>query len=120
MCGVTQYPNSTSDPEELFKISLRVASDALSKLSSLADSITTPPNDKRLEAAVIDCKELFDDSADRLQDSISSMIPGDPNVKMLTTANINDLRTWLSVAIADQEKCLDGFEGTMREDSRRR
>jgi len=129
ICSVTQYPdscftsissmkgsNSTSDPEELFKLSLRVASDALSDLSSLVDSVTVPSNDMRLKAAIGECKELFADSVDRLQDSISSMSPTDPNERLLTTAKINDLRTWLSAAITNQETCLDGFEGTTRED----
>ena len=132
MCSVTQYPdscfasvssmkesNSTKDPEELFKLSLRVAAKALSELSSLTDSVTIPSNDRRLEAAIRDCKELFDDSVDRLQDSISSMSPTNPKEKMLTTAKINDIRTWLSAAIANQETCLDGFEGTSREEELR-
>lgn len=124
VCSVTRYPDScyssissakganlTNDPEELFKFSLAVATDALSKISALANTFTIPSNDKRLEAALKDCKELFDDAMDRFNDSLSSMQAGEEE-KLLTPAKIDDLKTWLSAAVTDQETCLDGFEGT--------
>ncbi|XP_010917368.1 pectinesterase 3 isoform X2 [Elaeis guineensis] len=124
MCSVTRYPDScyssissakganlTNDPEELFKFSLTVAADALSKISALTDTFTIPSNDKRLEEALKDCKALFDDAIDRLNDSLASMQAGHEE-KILTPSKIDDLKTWLSAAVTDQETCLDGFEGT--------
>lgn len=124
MCSVTRYPDScyssissakganlTNDPEKLFKFSLTVATDALSKVSALTDTFTIPSNDKRLEEALKDCKELFDDAIDRFNDSLASMQAGQGE-KLLTPSKIDDLKTWLSAAVTDQETCLDGFEGT--------
>ncbi|KAJ6823646.1 pectinesterase 3-like [Iris pallida] len=127
MCSVTRYPdacfssvsslaeaNSTSDPEELFKLSLRAAADAVSRLSSLPDALAVPANDRRLEAALRDCKELFGDAADRIGDSIASLTSSSSKAAavLLTGPKIDDLKTWLSAAVTDQETCLDGFEGT--------
>ncbi|RZR72864.1 hypothetical protein BHM03_00018015 [Ensete ventricosum] len=124
MCNVTRYPSScvssistarganlTDDPEELFRISLTVAVDAIGKVSTVAGSFEIPANDKRLEAALRDCDQLFDSAIDRLNDSLSLMqrLPGEP---LLNASKIEDLTTWLSAAVTDQETCLDGFEGT--------
>lgn len=35
------------------------------------------------------------------------VVPGD---KALTDAKINDIQTWISAAVTDQEACLDGLE----------
>ncbi|XP_009391197.2 pectinesterase 3 [Musa acuminata AAA Group] len=124
MCNVTRYPDScfssistarganlTDDPEELFRISLAVAVDAIGKVSTVAGSFEIPAKDKRLEAALRDCDQLFDSAIDRLNDSLSLMqpLPGEP---LLNASKIEDLTTWLSAAVTDQETCLDGFEGT--------
>ncbi|KAJ6825351.1 pectinesterase 3-like [Iris pallida] len=125
MCSVTRYPDacfssvsslkeagSTSDPEELFKLSLRVAADAVSRASSLPDTFAVPANDARLAAALRDCRELFDDAVGRLNDSIASLGAAAGGGKVLTDSKIGDLKSWLSAAVTDQETCLDGFEGT--------
>ncbi|XP_073011283.1 pectinesterase 3-like [Typha latifolia] len=125
VCSVTRYPISCfssissangistvrNDPKQLFEISLRVAMDEISKVSSSIANFTIPLNDKRLVLAIRDCKELFADAIDRLNDSISSIRSASEG-KSLTASSINDLRTWISAAITDQDTCLDGFEGT--------
>ncbi|KAK8947680.1 Pectinesterase 1 [Platanthera guangdongensis] len=113
VCSVTRYPNSCYDsisaasanstavnPAALFNLSLSVASRALSKLPSFLSTFNIPAADKRLQAAVQDCRDLIDDAIDRLNESA------------LDFGKIGDLKTWLSATIADQETCLDGFEGT--------
>ncbi|KAJ0983752.1 hypothetical protein J5N97_002108 [Dioscorea zingiberensis] len=127
MCKVTRYPDScfsslssaeaststsTSDPEELFKLSIRIAMDTVSNLSSLPDTLSVPANDKRLRAALDSCKELFEDAVDHLNTSLASLSPA-PGEKLLTSTKMDDLKTWLSAAITDQATCLDGFEGTV-------
>ncbi|KAK9281367.1 hypothetical protein L1049_004267 [Liquidambar formosana] len=122
VCSVTQYPdscfssisslqasNSTTDPETFFKLSLQVAITELSKLSSLPDQLIAKSNDPRLKLALTDCKSLFDDAVDRLNDSISSMAVGDGE-RLLSASKINDIKTWLSSTITDQETCLDGLQ----------
>ncbi|KAK9280936.1 hypothetical protein L1049_003827 [Liquidambar formosana] len=122
VCSVAQYPdscfssisslqasNSTTDPETFFKLSLQVAITELSKLSSLPDQLIAKSNDPRLKLALTDCKSLFDDAVDRLNDSISSMAVGDGE-RLLSASKINDIKTWLSSTITDQETCLDGLQ----------
>ncbi|THU47189.1 hypothetical protein C4D60_Mb09t12900 [Musa balbisiana] len=38
-----------------------------------------------------------------------------PVEPLLKASKIDDLRTWLSAVVTDQETCLDGFEGTSDE-----
>lgn len=122
LCSVTQYPNScfssistldttnTTDPEVLFKLSLRVAVDELSKLADdLPAKLIAGTNDTHLKLALNVCQGLFEDAVDRLNDSISSMEVG-KGEKLLSSAKISDLETWLSAAITDQETCLDSLQ----------
>ncbi|KHN01475.1 Pectinesterase 3 [Glycine soja] len=86
VCHVTQYPNScfsaisslpesnTTDPELLFKLSLRVAIDELSKLSSFPSKLrANAEHDARLQKAIDVCGNIFGDALDRLNDSISAL-----------------------------------------------
>ncbi|KAK6911801.1 Pectinesterase, catalytic [Dillenia turbinata] len=116
VCSVTQYPDScfssissvesssstTKDPEEIFKLSLLVAANEITKLISLPTQIISEFNisDERVKAALSDCKTLFDYALYHLNDSISST---------LSASNIDDIQTWLSSVITYQETCLDGL-----------
>ncbi|XP_020594861.1 pectinesterase 1-like, partial [Phalaenopsis equestris] len=77
ICSVTLYPNScydslssasinssaiVTDPMSLFNLSLSVASRALSNIPSFLSTLKIPSADKRLRAAVLDCRELIDDA----------------------------------------------------------
>ncbi|KDP40628.1 hypothetical protein JCGZ_24627 [Jatropha curcas] len=139
VCRVTQYPAScfssisaletanTTDPEILFKLSLRVAMNELSRLKDYPSKLIQTANDATLKAALSVCDSVFDDAVDRLNDSVSSMAVGDGE-KILSTAKINDMKTWLSAVITDQETCLDAlqelnstkhFNSTLLEDVRK-
>ncbi|XP_074580220.1 pectinesterase 3 [Curcuma longa] len=124
MCNVTRYPascfssvsaangaNLTNDPEELFGVSLAVAMDALQAASAAAAEFAPPSKDRRLAAALRDCRELLGSATDRLNNSIALMrlAAGEAT---LNASEIEDLRTWLSAALTDQDTCLEGFEGT--------
>lgn len=52
---------------------------------------------------------MLDDAVDYAQDSISAMDvkSGD---KLLTNSRIDDLKTWLSTAITNQDTCLDALD----------
>jgi len=56
-----------------------------------------------------DCVSLFDDSLGKLNDSLLAMEVG-PGEKMLTLEKANDIRTWISAAMTDQDTCIDGLE----------
>ncbi|OAY36323.1 pectinesterase 3 [Manihot esculenta] len=121
VCSVTQYPPScvssissldsanTSDPEVLFKLSLRVAIDELSKLKDYPSKLIESTNNTVVKDALRVCESVFDDAVDRLNDSISSMAVGEGET-ILSTSKINDMKTWLSTTITDQETCLDALQ----------
>ncbi|KAK2664014.1 hypothetical protein Ddye_002588 [Dipteronia dyeriana] len=125
VCGVTQYPDScftsisslnnnnlslisqkNPDPETIFKLSLRVTINELTKVSSLFKTL----NERHSEVALRDCTSQFEDAVSRLNDSMSEMEVVGPGEKMLTERKVNDIQTWISAAMTDQETCLDGLE----------
>ncbi|PIA43270.1 hypothetical protein AQUCO_02000596v1 [Aquilegia coerulea] len=130
VCSVTQYPEScfsslssslkdsniknAADPEQLFKLSMQIALNELSKLSSIPDKLIPNINeDPLVKATLQNCKVLFEDSIDELNSSISSMevVPGQ---NLLTSIKIEDIKTWVSTAITNQETCLDGLDETKK------
>ncbi|XP_048419891.1 pectinesterase 3-like [Pyrus x bretschneideri] len=121
VCDVTQYPTScfssisaletsnTTDPEVIFKLSLQVAIHAAAKLPGLPAKIgRNIVNDTRLEKVLAVCEGLFEDVVDRLNDSLTSM-DVNQGEKLLSAAKINDIKTWLSTTLTDQETCLDSL-----------
>lgn len=121
VCSQTQYPEScynsistidksnTTDPEDLFNLSLQVALNSLSALASLPNTLTkTTNNEKDMEALKV-CGTVFNDAVDNLHDSVSSM-DVKPGEILLTSQKIDDLRTWLSAALTNQETCLDTLQ----------
>ncbi|PON78279.1 Pectinesterase inhibitor domain containing protein [Trema orientale] len=118
LCSVTQYPTSclsslkssnTSDPEILFKLSLHVAIEELSRLAKYPKELIAQVNDTRVAKALNVCTEVLDDAVDRLNDSVSSMEVGKEE-KILSSSKIDDIKTWLSATITDQETCLDALD----------
>ncbi|GKU92752.1 hypothetical protein SLEP1_g6439 [Rubroshorea leprosula] len=121
VCSVTPYPAScfssissvassnTTDPEVIFKLALRVAADELLRVSDYPRQLQGKLDDTRIKAALDVCGTLIDDALDRLNESISSMEVGEGE-NLLSSAKINDLRTWLSASITDQETCFDALE----------
>nr|TKR90370.1 hypothetical protein D5086_0000234000 [Populus alba] len=95
VCSVTR---KTTDPEVLFKLSLHVAINELSKLKDYPDKLIQSIDDATLQDALKVCATVFDDAVDRLNDSISSMAVGEGG-KILSTAKMDDLKTWISTTI---------------------
>ncbi|XVE51777.1 hypothetical protein DITRI_Ditri02bG0068400 [Diplodiscus trichospermus] len=121
VCEVTQYPAScfssissiassnTTDPELLFKLSLRVAIDELSRLSQYPRKLQAETNNTQVKSALGVCGSVFEDALERLNDSTTSLKVGDGE-KLLPESKIDDLKTWLSTTITDQETCLDALQ----------
>ncbi|CAI9286227.1 unnamed protein product [Lactuca saligna] len=121
VCSQTLYPEScyssiseldksnTTDPEDLLKLSLQVVFNSLSGLSSLPESLMNATSDDTAKEALKVCKVVLDDALDYLSDSISSMDvkSGD---KLLSLNKIDDLKTWLSTTLTNQDTCLDALE----------
>ncbi|OMO86403.1 Pectinesterase, catalytic [Corchorus olitorius] len=131
VCNVTLYPDACSSsiaaslktsssnetnpnpgPERIFTLSLQVALDELIRLSSLPKKIisnSTATSDPLLRGALENCETLFKDAADYINESISSVQLGKGEKFVFPQAKINDIKTWLSSAITNQETCLDGL-----------
>ncbi|KAK5831158.1 Pectinesterase 3 [Gossypium arboreum] len=121
VCEVTQYPSScfssissvassnATDPEILFKLSLKVVIDELSGLSQYPKKLQAETNNTQVKHALDVCGTVFDDALDRLNDSATSLEVGDGE-SLLSDSKIDDLKTWLSTVITDQETCLDALE----------
>jgi pectinesterase inhibitor-like protein len=121
VCSVTQYPEScfasissssssaSCDPEHMFTLSLRVAADELSNISSLPNRLISESNDPSTVSALRDCVSLFEDALSQLNNSVA-FVTVDPPEKVLTEDKIQDLNTWISAAMTDQETCLDGLQ----------
>lgn len=120
LCSVTEHKDScisslsqvaadgkTNDPKKLFALSLKVVVDSLAKLAAQpAGWIKGAHDNKKVQNAFEVCRDVFEDAIDRLNDSISSV----DDDKLFSPNRIEDLKTWLSAAITDQETCLDALE----------
>ncbi|KAG2380096.1 Pectinesterase 3 [Vigna angularis] len=104
VCKATRYPDScfssisslpesnTTDPELLFKLSLRVAIDELYKLSSFPSKLrANAEHDARLQKAIDVCSSVIGDALDRLNDSISAL--GTVTGRIVSSASVNDVET---------------------------
>ncbi|XP_009773400.1 pectinesterase 1 [Nicotiana sylvestris] len=121
LCSVTEYKDScisslsklaasnTTDPETLFILSLKLAKDSLVNLSSVQQNWSKLTKEPKVQRALEVCESVFDDAIDKLNDSVSS-VDVNEGQKLLSGPKIDDLRTWLSSTLTDQETCLDALE----------
>ncbi|KAL0359014.1 UNVERIFIED_CONTAM: putative pectinesterase/pectinesterase inhibitor 46 [Sesamum angustifolium] len=116
ICSSTLYPDSCYNslapivksgsvkPQDLYKLSVQVAMDELSKASKNFDGIKKLNiTDQRTLAAIESCQELLSLALDHLNSSLSV-----EDVKFLEV--FDDLRTWLSSAGTYQQTCIDELE----------
>lgn len=121
VCSVTQYPDScfssistlpssnTTDPETLFKLSLKVVVDELNSIYDLPKKLTEETEDEGIKSALRVCGEMFDDAMDSLNETVSIMEVGDVK-QVLNPKTIDDIKTWLSAVLADHETCFDALD----------
>ncbi|XP_054814210.1 putative pectinesterase/pectinesterase inhibitor 24 [Prosopis cineraria] len=125
VCDVTLYKDACYDslgrvvqstsgqaikPEDLFRMSLKVA---LDEVAGAADKYFSGEKgafedlmmigDNRTMEAFNNCKQLLDLAVDHLNDSLSS---GQSSVLEL----FDDLQTWLTASGTYQQTCIDGLE----------
>ncbi|KAE8694706.1 putative pectinesterase/pectinesterase inhibitor 34 [Hibiscus syriacus] len=65
--------------------------------------------DPRVRSAYDDCLELLEDSVDALSRSLSSVVPSQKGHGK--GGSTQDVMTWLSAALTNQDTCTEGFEG---------
>ncbi|KAM7459317.1 hypothetical protein LguiA_036311 [Lonicera macranthoides] len=125
VCEVTLYPDSCSSsissaapdlnasssnaaPQQIFVTSLQVALHELINLSSSSyfnSSNATVNEDPIVQASLRNCQYLLLDAIHHVNISILSVTRKHKNYNAVM---INDLRTWLSTAITNQDTCIDG------------
>lgn len=119
-CGKTLYPalcvNSlmefpgslTASEKDLVHISFNMTLQHFSKALYVASEISYVQMDTRVRAAYDDCIELLDDSIDALSRALFSVSPS-PSPSSAAPASTQDVLTWLSGALTNQDTCTDGF-----------
>ncbi|KAJ7949440.1 Pectinesterase [Quillaja saponaria] len=118
VCDVTLYKDSCYSslspmvnssqiqPEEIFKLSIKVALAQVSKAIQYFSNhgVFKGVNNNMTVAALENCQELLGLAVDHLNNSLSS----DEQSSLLDVSE--DLHTWLSAAGTYQQTCIDGFE----------
>ncbi|KAL2555988.1 Plant invertase/pectin methylesterase inhibitor superfamily protein [Forsythia ovata] len=120
-CDVTMYPKlcfNTLSPyatsiqnspinlaSSALTVTLKAARSTLDAVSKLSKTSNLAP---REASAITDCVENAEDSVDELRQSLAAMknLEG-PEFEM----KMNNLMTWVSAALTDEDTCMDGFEG---------
>ncbi|XP_050152043.1 21 kDa protein-like [Malus sylvestris] len=120
-CSVTNYPrlcyNSLSiyagkiktNPKALAHTALNVTIAATQETSVIMRRLSKIHGLKPIEsAAALDCMEEIGDAVDELQNSIDELS------HVIRGSNfwlqMSDIQTWVSVALTDEDTCMDGFD----------
>ncbi|KAL2250979.1 pectinesterase/pectinesterase inhibitor PPE8B [Sesamum indicum] len=98
-------------PVSEFAGTLRSTLGVVGRVVSTVSKFSGAFSDFRLNNAVADCLDLMDFSVDQLSWTLAAS--QNPKGKDNSTGNvIADMNTWLSGAMANQETCKEGFDGT--------
>ncbi|KAL0855271.1 hypothetical protein Bca101_060424 [Brassica carinata] len=118
VCSVTRFPDAcissiskipssnTTDPEVLFRLSLKVVVDELASISDLPRKLAEETDDEGIKSALGVCGEMLDVAMDSVNDTVSAMEVGDGK-NILNSGKIDDLKTWLTAATTYYETCFD-------------
>ncbi|XP_010925933.1 probable pectinesterase/pectinesterase inhibitor 34 [Elaeis guineensis] len=117
-CGLTLYPalciSSLLDfpgafdarDRDLVHISLNMTMQRVSKALYGASAIAGVSMDALARAAYEDCMELLEDSLDQLSESLAVV---SPSASGPAGASNEDVLTWLSAALTNQDTCTEGL-----------
>lgn len=121
-CGLTRYPdlciNSlvnfpgalNAGERDLVHISLNMTLQRVSRALYDASAIAGVSMDIHARSAYEDCIELLDDSLNQLSQSLAVVAPGTSQQRP-KGASDEDVLTWLSAALTNQDTCSDGLDG---------
>uniref|UniRef100_A0A6M2FAL8 Pectinesterase n=1 Tax=Populus davidiana TaxID=266767 RepID=A0A6M2FAL8_9ROSI len=105
--SLLDFPGSVSASEsDLVHISFNMTLQHFSKALYLSSAISYVNMETRVRSAFDDCLELLDDSIDALTRSLSTVTPSSGG-----GGSPEDVVTWLSAALTNQDTCSEGFEG---------
>ncbi|XP_031498228.1 putative pectinesterase/pectinesterase inhibitor 28 [Nymphaea colorata] len=101
--------NASTDPKDLVKLAFKVTVDQIHKVLNQSALLQEAEKDSRTKQALDSCGELMDSSIADLEKSIEQM----GNIDLSDIDDLlENLKTWLSATVANQETCLDGFQNT--------
>lgn len=121
-CKATLYPdlcyNSLSTYSNAIQTNPKMLASAALSVTLTTTKTTTAMFSKMSKGAGIrpreggalrDCLEELNDSISELQESIKEMSQMKDGKKMGVI--MNDIQTWVSAALTDENTCMDGFDG---------
>ncbi|XVF50987.1 hypothetical protein PTKIN_Ptkin04bG0147200 [Pterospermum kingtungense] len=110
--SLLEFPGSLSASEqELIHISFNMTLQHFSKALYTTTSLSYVQMDPRVRSSYDDCLELLEDSIDALSRSLSSVTPSQDGNNNNKGGSAQDVMTWLSAALTNQDTCTEGFEG---------
>ncbi|MED6223642.1 putative pectinesterase/pectinesterase inhibitor 34 [Stylosanthes scabra] len=123
--SLMDFPGSeTATEQDLVHISFNMTLRHVSNAFYASTGIAFGDTDSRIRAAYEDCLELLDGSMDSLARSLRSVAPsldssfGDEAIRPATVGSVEDVTTWLSAALTNQDTCSEGLEnatGTLKD-----
>ncbi|KAL3618183.1 hypothetical protein CASFOL_038504 [Castilleja foliolosa] len=114
ICAVTQYPEScatslkssnSTNPEKIFELSLMVVLSSLENISTFPGEYRDKTEDLLVKEALNVCESVLNDAVETLNDTISAL-----HENKYFQSKFDDLKTWLSTVVTDQETCSDALE----------
>ncbi|KAK4769501.1 hypothetical protein SAY86_027651 [Trapa natans] len=98
-------------PAPQFLSSIQSTINVVRKVMGTVSHFGSVFGDFRLSIAISDCLDLLDFSTDEL--SWAASATQNPKNKHNGTGDLgSDLQTWLSATLANQDTCIEGFDGT--------
>ncbi|KAL3365749.1 hypothetical protein AABB24_010743 [Solanum stoloniferum] len=102
-----EFPGAlTASDAELVHISVNATLQRFGRAFYMASDINSLVMDKRTRSAYESCLELLEDSVYLLSRSLTSVAP---SAGKSPPGNNNDVQTWLSAALTNQDTCTEGF-----------
>ncbi|MFS7963044.1 putative pectinesterase [Helianthus anomalus] len=118
VCAVTQHPESclahvstvnssdVVDPMMIFNITLHLAVNEVVNVSLMSKTLVMKVNDLYTILMFRECVSLFDDAVSRLSRAVE-IVNRDGE---MMEGRVADLMAWISGAMTDQERCVEGLE----------
>ncbi|KAG7014706.1 putative pectinesterase/pectinesterase inhibitor 61 [Cucurbita argyrosperma subsp. argyrosperma] len=108
--SLLDFPGSlNANEQDLVHISFNITLQHLNKALYFSSGISSLQMDLRVRSAYDACLELLDDSVDALTRSLQSVAPSSSNGGPQRLGSSDDVITWLSAALTNQDTCTDGF-----------
>ncbi|CAL0320964.1 unnamed protein product [Lupinus luteus] len=107
---------NTTDPKELVKIAFNITISKISDKFKETNILQDLEKEPRSKSALETCKQLMDLSIGEFMRSLETI--SDFNLTNLDEI-LSNLKVWLSGAVTYQDTCLDGFENTTSEASKK-